>query len=508
MEAVLFRLGALVPALMLALSGCDNTGAQHAPGPEANASGQLVYGEVTFSPCALTSASGQSVEAHCGHLQVAENPDAPDARNLELALALVPATGVAEADPVFMLAGGPGQSALESYPDLQAAFAEVLRNRHVLLLDARGTGASNPLHCDLDDTDMLLSGSSPQTLEAIRSLTIACRDTLSERADLRFYTTTDHVRDLERVRAVLGVAQLNLVGVSYGTRVAQQYAGTYPDKTRALILDSVVPNQLVLGQEHAGNLERVLDRQFERCRQDPACAAALGDPRQHLAQVREDLHSRVPTPVRFRDPVTGEWREEVPQFDHLAMLLRLYAYQPAMAASLPLLLHEAAAGQYESLLAQSRMLARELGESLAMGMSLSVTCSEDAAELREDPDDEGTVLGPGFVAQTRAMCAEWPRGKRPEHFRVPLDGELPVLAISGEFDPVTPPRYGDAVVEALPNGRHLVLPGQGHNVLAVGCMPRLAAQFLENASTSDLDASCLEQLIAPPPFAGRYGWEP
>lgn len=509
MEAVLYRLGALAQmfVLAIALTACGNNGAQRASGPEANASGHLVYGDITFTPCALNSAS-QSVEAHCAQLQVAENPDAPDTRTLELSLALVPATGLADADPVFMLAGGPGQSALESYPDLQAAFGEVLRNRHVLLLDARGTGSSHPLHCDLESAEALLAPGSHPTPGAARGFAAECRDALSERADLRFYTTSDHVRDLEQLRAALGVEQVSLVGVSYGTRVAQQYAGTYPERTRALILDSVVPNTLALGQEHARNLEQALDTQFARCRQAPACDSELGDPRALLAQVRKDLQNRAPAPVRYRDPVSGEWREEVPRFDHLAILLRLYAYQPSMAASLPLLLHESAQGQYESLLAQARMISQKLGRSMAMGMSLSVTCSEDVAEFKVDPRDEGTVLGTEFVTQTRAMCSEWPTGERPEHFREPLAGELPVLALSGEFDPVTPPRYGEAVVGPLSNARHLVLPGQGHNVLAVGCMPRLAAQFLETANAGELDATCLEQLTAPPPFAGRYGWEP
>src|SRR5690606_13397671 len=162
---------------------------------------------------------------------------------------------------------------------------------------------------------------------------------------------------------------------------------------------------------------------------------------------------------------------------HLVSLLRLYAYQPAMAATLPLLLHEAAQQRYESLLAQSRMLSVQMGEAMAIGMSLSVSCSEDVAEFDAGADD-GTVLGTVLVETLQAQCAVWPTGKRAESFRESHTGELPVLAVSGEFDPVTPPRYGDEVVESLPNGRHLVLPGQGHSVLGVGCMPKLFAQFI------------------------------
>ncbi|WP_187275867.1 alpha/beta hydrolase [Parahaliea aestuarii] len=498
----------LTSLLLGAVLAACSSGTSPAGGPRADADGQLVYGTLTFHPCALNSASGRSVEAHCTGISVPENAADPASRNIELALALVPATGIAEEDPVFMLAGGPGQSSRDSYPDLHGAFENVLRNRHILLLDARGSGGSHPLHCAEDGAETALTGVGQQSVEAVRTLAAECRDDLSQVADLRFYTTTEHVQDLERVRAALGVPRVNLLGISYGTRVAQQYAGRYPDNTRALVLDSVVPNTLVLGQEHAQNLEHALNTQFARCRQDAACSTALGDPRQHLDQVRERLRSGTLAPVRYRDPVSGAWREEIPQFEHLAILLRMYAYQPSMAASLPLLLHEVAQGQYDSLLAQSQMLSQELGQALAMGMSLSVTCSEDAIEYRQDPRDAGTVLGSEFVTLTLAMCAEWPRGARPENFRAPLTGPVPVLAISGELDPVTPPRYGETVVAPLPNGRHLVLPGQGHSVLALGCMPGLVAQFIESADSAALDASCLEQLISAPPFAGRYGWEP
>lgn len=437
-----------------------------------------------------------------------EDPANPDGRRIDLAIALVPAEGMAQPDPVYMIAGGPGQSALETYPMLHAAFADVRRTRHVILVDARGTGGSNPLHCQLDEDDPMLSLHGEEAEQATRDFTRRCRDALEDVADLRFYTTGDHVRDLDAVRQALGVERINLVGVSYGTRVAQQYAATYPDHSRALVLDSVVPNSLVLGQEHARNLEDALEAHFARCRQDEACAANLGDPREQLDLVRGRLEAGGIGPVRYRDPVNGQWREEVPRFGHLAGVLRMLPYQPSMASTVPLLLNEAAQGRYESLLAQSRMLYRDLGESIAMGMGLSVTCSEDARDFDLQASNEGTVMGDTFLAALQEQCDMWPRGTRSQDFRAPLHGRVPVLAISGEFDPVTPPRYGDQAIEDLPNGRHLVLPGQGHSVLGTGCMPKLFARFLETTDAAALDASCLERLRPTPPFAGHYGWEP
>ena len=505
MKSPLLPLSLLAGALLLA--ACD-AGTNRQAGPRADAQGKLQYGALSFEPCALKSRGGESVEAQCTRLAVPENHDAPDGRQIELAIAMVPAKGMAEADPIYMIAGGPGQSAIESYPLLSDAFSDARRNRHVILVDARGTGGSNPLHCPDFSAEEVLADPANDTPAATVRLTEACRDALQQSSDLRYYTTGDHVRDLDLVRERLGVERINLVGVSYGTRVAQQYAATYPDRTRAVVLDSVVPNSLVLGQDHARNLEDALEAQFQRCRQDQACLTNLGDPRQQLVQVRDRLQAGGIAPVRYRDPVSGEWREEVPRFVHLASLLRMYAYQPSMAATLPLVLHEASQQRYESLLAQSRMLSGQLSEAMAMGMGLSVSCSEDAAEFGDASADAGTVLGTLLVDTLRSQCAVWPKGKRADNFRQPLGGDVAVLAISGELDPVTPPRYGDEVVEHLPNGRHLVLPGQGHSVLGTGCMPKLFAQFVETADAASLDAKCLERLSAQPPFAGNYGWEP
>lgn len=478
-------------------------------GGGAAAGSHLRLGDVSFEPCSLSAAGAGSVEAQCARFPVPEDHDAPDGRRIELAIALVPARGQAEPDPVLMISGGPGQSALETYPQLDDAFRDVNRSRHVLLVDARGTGGSNPLHCKDDEGVNAFGPEEDASAEAMRAFAAHCRDALSaDGTDLRRYATQDHVRDLELVRQALGAPRLNLMGVSYGTRVAQQYAKTFPASTRTVLLDGVAPMSMVLGQEHARNLEQALEDQFARCRAEPACVGNLGDPSKLLSSVRAALEAGDIPPVGFRDPVSGEWLEERPAFNHLAGLLRMYSYQPAAAATLPLLLHDAGQGRYGPLLAQSRMLTRSVGDAIAHGMQLSVSCTEDAPDMAATPADAGSVLGNRLVEMLLEQCSAWPTAPRPEDFREPLAGDVPLLAISGEYDPVTPPRYGDEVVAHLANGRHLVAPGQGHNVIGAGCMPKLFAQFVERADAKEFDAGCLEQLAAAPPFAGNYGWEP
>lgn len=471
----------------------------------AGAASARTVGSIEFEPCTLApDFAPVSVDALCGTLSVPEDRAEPDGRRIELAIALVSPEGEAEPDIVFMLAGGPGQAAREAYPMVAHAFRDVASKRHVVLVDQRGTGASHPLTCGGGD-ESLLEDMIETTPEQAAQEARRCLSELD--ADVRHYTTTDAVADLDAVREALGAPQANLVGISYGTRVAQQYAMRHPDRTRSLVLAGVVPNTLALGSEHAKNLDAALDRQFALCADTPACAERFGDPRANLAALMASLEAS-PQPVTYRHPRTGETLGDVLRADHVAVVARMYAYLPAAAALLPLTLAEAAAGRVDVLFAQSQMLIDNLTAQINHGMQLSVMCTEDAPMLAVDPDDADTVLGTAFVEFALAQCGAWPRGDKPEDFNEPLSTDVPALLLSGELDPVTPPRYGDEVAQSLPNARHLVLPAQGHDVLSVGCTPKLVTRFLDTLDAGELDTDCLDDLPATPPFAGFYGWQP
>jgi pimeloyl-ACP methyl ester carboxylesterase len=463
-------------------------------------------GTIRLQPCTLaTTGSPATVTAYCGTLAVPENRAAAASRSIDLAIALVPSRAKRpQPDPVLLLAGGPGQSALETFPTVAGAFGDVLRERNVVLVDQRGTGRSNPLNCPAPGGDAGRAADLEDPAVA-RRVAAQCRDTLD--ADLRYYTTSDAVLDLEAVRLAIGAPQLNLVAISYGTRVALEYLRRRPAATRSVVLDGVVPPELALGAEHARNLEDALDAQFARCERDAACSRQYGSPRALLDRLLAELRVE-PRPVRYRDPLTDEIREEALTPATVAGVVRMYAYAPLLAALLPRSLAEAAAGRPEVLMAQARMIDSLIGEQIAQGMQLSVVCAEDADRLHIAPGDADTLLGTAFVASLQAQCEVWPKGRRPADFNTPVRSDRPVLLLSGELDPVTPPRYADAVARHLPNGRHLVGRGQGHNVMVAGCAPRLLGRFIASANAAALDASCLQGLAPPPPVLGAYGWSP
>jgi pimeloyl-ACP methyl ester carboxylesterase len=463
-------------------------------------------GSLKFKPCSLAQGA-ESLSAFCSTLSVPEDHSKPDGRKISLAIAWLPATKQAEDDPIFMLAGGPGQGARDSFPQIASAFVEARKTRNIILLDQRGTGDSNPLKCENSKGESAVVEAEDYSNQAAVDFARKCAAVYAGKVDVSQFSTADAIIDLDLARQAIGAAKINLIGISYGTRVAQQYAKAFPNSTRTITIDGIAPLQTVLGQEHAKNLEASLDLQFARCSKDKACREKMGDPRAQLNQLLATL-AKGPIPVRYRDAVTGEWQDGQFSAGHIAMLTRLLAYQPQAAALLPLQFSEANKGHVESLMALSEMVNRDVSSMIMHGMQLSVMCGEDAPDLVVDPEDSKRLLGTGLVELLQAQCAVWPHKQRPADFRKPLTGNVPVLILSGEFDPVTPPRYGDLVAKHLPNARHIIVKGAGHNVLPVGCMPKLFAKFLETADAKSLDVGCIESLTYAPMFTGFYGSEP
>jgi pimeloyl-ACP methyl ester carboxylesterase len=458
-------------------------------------------GRMQLEPCTIGRADTglATLRAYCAAVLVPENRQAPGGRRLSLKVAVVGSEAAqAASDLVVFLDGGPGGAATQDYPALAGAFGPLRKNHAVLLIDQRGTGGSGPLACGDD-----VSTDAAPDLEQLRE----CVRRLAPRAAPEFYTTSDAVEDLEAVRRMLGSPPLDLIGVSYGTRVAQQYARKYGASVRAVVLDGAVPNSLAIGSDHAGNLETVLRAIFARCRASAACAGRYGDPYQTLRRVQARLRAQ-PQKLSLRDPYTFRVQEKLLTADSLAQLVRIYAYSPYTAALLPYVLQQADNGDYAPLMAQAQVVVGDVADALSAGMALSVSCAEDADRLQLSAADADTVLGNSLISGLLAACPLWPHGTRPKDFGEPLRGPLPVLVLAGQYDPVTPARYGEAIVGTLPRARLLQLKGQGHGLLLAGCVPRLLDEFIRTLDAQALDAHCLEVLAQTPPFVDANGAGP
>jgi len=276
---------------------------------------------------------------------------------------------------------------------------------------------------------------------------------------------------------------------------------------RSLVLDSAVPGELILGSEFAINLDAALKAQFAACTATPECAKAFGDPYANLYKLRDALAAK-PIELDVHAPRTFEIQKKTLNAPTLAAVARLFAYSPETSALLPLSISRALGGDYAPLVGEAEILNDDLSDFQGNGMQLSVICAEDADRLTDRPEDAKLILGDALVRVIRAQCEVWPRGKRPADFHEPLKSDKPVLVLEGELDPITPPRYGEAIVKNLPNGRLLVAKGQGHSVMGRGCFARLVGRFVETLDAKGLDAGCIGQFGPTPAFIDYNGAAP
>ncbi len=457
-----------------------------------------------LEPCELrVPGTAIAAPAECGRLEVPENPNDPDGRRISLNVARVPAMGrTAKPDPLIFFAGGPGQAATEAWLLVAGALRKVNEERDIILVDQRGTGGSNPLKCPEVEIHDLLSNDWDRLEDLARN----CLEGIE--GDPRFYTTTIAMQDYDRVRQALGYEQVNLFGGSYGTRAAQVYLRLFPERVRAVVLDSVMPQDEAMGVDHAQNLDRSVSRVLENCSADPDCSAQFPDTPAKLRGLIQRLENEA-VPTTFDHPLTGETLEFDFDRDALAGSLRFLMYSPESQALLPLLINEAAASNNFSRLASQMLIATAgLEEGIAVGMQNSVMCAEDYPLFPSDDSASGMLMGNQLIEALRVQCEIWPRGPVPEDFHAPVVSDKPTLLLSGELDPVTPPEYGEHTAQYFSNSLHLVGHGQGHILTTRGCMGDIVSAFIESANVEGLEMDCLNKLESTPFFVSLTGPNP
>lgn len=459
---------------------------------------------LALEDCRIRAGRGfPGIKARCGRLARNEDPANPESPLLELFVAVVPAlTLEPEPDPFVPIAGGPGQASSDFYAAYSAAFEMIRRNRDIVLLDQRGTGQSAAMNCEEDEEILEGRFSREQTIADTK----ACLDQLPH--DPRFFTTSVAVRDLEALRVALGYTKFNLYGISYGSRVAQHFARRYPESTRTVILDGVVPPQIALGPGIAVDAQNALDAIFDRCAKNEDCAQAFPDIREDFGRLRDALEDE-PVTITLPNPVSGRPEEIIFGRPEMAAVLRLLSYHPNSVAIMPMLINEAIQGNYAPLAAQFIMIADSMSDALSLGMHNTVVCTEDAPyfageNVGRDALD-ATYIGPVQLDALEAICSVWPVGLIDDQFKMPLASDVPVLLLSGEADPVTPPRYAELAAIDLGNARLLIGHKQGHGQAPRGCMPDVIADFVETADPQTLETDCLERLFAMPFFLDFSG---
>jgi pimeloyl-ACP methyl ester carboxylesterase len=451
---------------------------------------------VQLTPCPVPNST---TDARCGTYPVFEDRVAKSGRTISLNILVLPAlTESAAPDPIFVLAGGPGQGAASGVTREVVEYFRPMRSRRdVVFVDQRGTGASHPLQCGL-----AVGGSAAQSgfgdlLPADRIR--ACRQALEPIADLRLYTTPIAMDDLDEVRDALGYTTINVYGVSYGSLAAMQYLRQHPARVRSLALAGVATPAQKLPLQFVAGAQAALDHAIADCAGDEACQRAFPDLRTDVAAVFAQLDAG---PVTFDLPgPAGQGSERVRMSRAVfAERLRLMLYTLRSARRVPLVLHRAARGDWAPFARATSPTLTGGSAAFAMGMYLTVTCSESVAAISEDDivrEARGSFVGEDRVRVHMRACQEWPRGRIPDGFYAPVTSPAPVLMLSGELDAATPAHFAGAAARSLPNSRQILIRNAAHWYFE-DCLRDLMADFIAKGSARELDARCVETLRRPP----------
>ncbi len=438
-------------------------------------------------------------EAQCGSIPRALDPDEPQGRTIDVHVAVLPAVARNKLpDPIFFFVGGPGQSAIDLAGAAQSMLGRFGNRRDIVLVDQRGTGRTAPLECDKPDPWQPLAHAVDEDRAIDRRQHCVRELQKKPHGDLRFYTTTIAMHDIEAVRAALGPARINLVGGSYGTRAALEYMRLFPRHVRSAVLDGVAPPDMGLTSSFSADNQAALDAVFDACSADVSC-------NQRYPKLRtqwEQLLTSLPKPITEAHPMTGRTEGFVLSRTAVLGAVRRALYAPALAAALPSSIDAAAQGRHAPLLAMS-------GSSgnlrIFEGMHFSVLCAEDVPVVRgAEPVQRGRDFGDDYERFYAKVCEFWPRGKVSDNFKSVPQAPAPTLLLSGGADPATPARHGERVAKLLGNkATHIVVPNAGHGLMGLACVREAIYQFVERADKVPAPRSelvCADRIPRPRPF--------
>lgn len=460
--------------------------------------------------CEFDKPAGYDVE--CGWLIAPEdhsNPDNGETVQLHVAVFKTRAEGAPD-DPIVYLEGGPGGDALEAVPFTFAqAFAPFLDNRDFIMFDQRGTGFSKPsLACpetvelafeQLDD-DLTIAEVQAAEYQALEE----CKARLVEEADLSFYNSAASAADLADLRVALGYEEWNLLGISYGTRLALTTMRDHPEGIRSVILDSTYPPEVSLPGELGANAGRAFREFFDSCATDAECSTEFPDLESRFHDLVDDLDAD-PVMITLLDVFTLDEHDALLKGDGLIGLLFQSLYSNELIPILPGLIADAEEGDFQSL---ELLLANFFAniEFISVGQTFSVQCSEEFPF--SDPADfdlsgldpyvrrlveAGTNTGP-FALE---ICELWDVDPAAPVENEPVTSPIPTLVLAGQFDPITPPSWGLRVSQNLANGTFFEFPGLGHGTsIADPCPLSIARAFLDDPR-SQPESSCIDEMEGP-----------
>ena len=429
-----------------------------------------------------------------GSFPVFENRETKTGRIINLHVVVIPALHPDSAGtPIFYFEGGPGVAATNDAPIFTDPSIPYHKYHDIVLIDIRGTGNSNPLNCT---SLQIKQGLKEQFTDMYPAEAVkACYDSLSKRADLKQYTTTHVVEDIEDIRKWLGYGKINICGLSYGTRVALVYMKMFPASIESCILWSPVPTYARMPLYHAMFAQNSLDKVFDDCEHDSVCHYTFPNIKNEFNAL---LKKGKQAPFSFEYVDTSGKKESLSiSWNAFETKLRSLLYVPAGMRQIPYIIHQAYTGNLNPFVEQFPK-GIDTNNQIAEGLYLCITCSEDVPFIQQGEIDsltKETFMGTYRIDQQLGACAQWAQGKIPSDFFEPVVSKIPTLILSGGFDPITPTSMAKEIASHLQNSTLIIIPEMSHmfdGLSHTECFDNICLSFINNPFHPIPDLDCIK----------------
>ena len=415
-----------------------------------------------------------------------------------------------QADAVIFLQGGPGAESLhESLGLFNNYISPLLQDHDVVFFDARGTGASKPtLDCaglNLPFLDGYYQNRpEADVLHDFIEIWGQCQTRFATQgvspAD---FNTTESAADVRDIAAALGYQKVNLLGISYGTRLGLTVMRDYPEIVRSAVLDSVVPMEAKMFNRRATDVQYALKNVFSGCAANAQCNAAYPD----LESIFNGLvtqFDKKPVSIKVYDPGTGYVSNVQVNGVDLLTAITGGLNDSRLVPVVPKAIYDIKNGDFTFLTFALGVPGGELN-GLNMGTYFATVCPEqvDTTSVQELDADLSSVSPlmkrfalAGLFGSSQnlfAVCQAWGAGVPDPRDSLPVKANIPTLITSGQYDPTTPVTAGQMVANDLPDSHFYVIPGMGHGA-TVGnrCSLEIMLDFLKDPVHTP-NSACLAQ---------------
>ncbi|MFT4030421.1 MAG: alpha/beta hydrolase [Protaetiibacter sp.] len=503
------RGGALALVVALLLTGCVSWFLPSQPSTTSTPTGEEVPAQLAPYYHQVLSWTGCGDGMQCTTATAPLDWSEPGGDTIELALIRQPATGGHSRGSLLVNPGGPGGSGVTFIRDsIDFATSETLqREFDVVGFDPRGVGASTPISCTTDDTELDafiygivpgVRGSDDWIAAAERTNADFGQGCLEHTGELLEHVdTVSAARDLDLLRAVLGDAKLDYLGYSYGTYLGARYAELFPEKTGRLVLDGAIDpaageSDVTLAQ--ARGFESALTAYLTDCtaRDDCPFTGSVDAARTWIAEL---LHRRDAAPIRADD---GRMLGANTMFS--AIILPLY--NRGNWSYLDELFTEAFAGGTETafFLADVYNDRESDGSYNSNGTEafIAINCldypsDDDPATMRAQAEqlaEAAPVFGP-WMAYGGTLCPQWPFQSSVERGPITAPGSPDILVVGTTNDPATPYVWAQALASQLEHGHLVTREGEGHTAYGESeCVTEVADAFLVDGTVPASDPMC------------------